>query len=403
MLSRQHSFYQQFLQMVDAAIICACLWGAHALRYYVLNQSSYFDDYPIEPQFKNCYWMMALALPVGPIALEYFGLYRSYPLREMPHVVGRIMAGIGLLLIAIFTCVIVFRIPQTTISRLALGMFFISAVTLLTLRTVVFLVWLKQRGTRAHLRQYILLCGRKKDRDNWKNHFMAQPGKNFEIKAEFDLREEGLARFVETLHEEAVDIVVFSLDENIIPQVREALLACEVEGIEAWVSADFIQTLFTHVEFDQFAGQPLLIYRTTPDLSLELMAKRIIDVVSSFVMLVVMSPIMVGIAVAIRFTSPGPIIFSQARSGLHGRPFRMYKFRSMVTNAEQARSELESMNEMAGPVFKVKNDPRVTPLGRWMRKLSIDELPQLWNVLRGEMSLVGPRPLPLYETASGPA
>jgi exopolysaccharide biosynthesis polyprenyl glycosylphosphotransferase len=400
MLSRQHSFYQQFLQMVDAAIICACLWGAHALRYYVLNQSSYFDDYPIEPQFKNCYWMMALALPVGPIALEYFGLYRSYPLREMPHVVGRIMAGIGLLLIAIFTCVIVFRIPQTTISRLALGMFFISAVTLLTLRTVVFLVWLKQRGTRAHLRQYILLCGRKKDRDNWKNHFMAQPGKNFEIKAEFDLREEGLARFVETLHEEAVDIVVFSLDENIIPQVREALLACEVEGIEAWVSADFIQTLFTHVEFDQFAGQPLLIYRTTPDLSLELMAKRIIDVVSSFVMLVVMSPIMVGIAVAIRFTSPGPIIFSQARSGLHGRPFRMYKFRSMVTNAEQARSELESMNEMAGPVFKVKNDPRVTPLGRWMRKLSIDELPQLWNVLRGEMSLVGPRPLPLYETAN---
>ena len=78
----------------------------------------------------------------------------------------------------------------------------------------------------------------------------------------------------------------------------------------------------------------------------------------------------------------------------------MYKFRSMVTNAEQARAELESMNEMSGPVFKVKNDPRVTPLGRWLRKTSLDELPQLWNVLRGEMSLVGPRPLPLYETAN---
>ncbi len=109
---------------------------------------------------------------------------------------------------------------------------------------------------------------------------------------------------------------------------------------------------------------------------------------------------MAAIALLIRFSSPGPIIFSQARSGLHGRPFRMYKFRSMVTNAEQARAELESMNEMAGPVFKVRNDPRVTWLGHWLRKYSLDELPQLWNVMRGEMSLVGPRPLPLYETAN---
>ena len=400
MLSRQHIFYQQILQLVDAALVCFCLWGAHALRFYVLNQTSYFDNYPLEPQFKNCYWMIALALPLGPIALEYMGLYRPYPLRDFARVVGRIMGGLGLVLLAIFTVVIIFRIPQTTISRFALGMFFLSATTLLSLRTVFFLVWLKQRGARVHLRQYILLCGHRKDRENWKQHFLAQPGKNFEIKAEFDLREEGLARFIETLHEETVDIVVFSMDENIIPQVREALLACEAEGIEAWVSADFIRTLFTHVEFDEFAGQPLLIYRTAPDLSLALLTKRVLDVVFSFLLLILTAPFIVIIAILIRLTSPGPIIFSQARSGLHGRPFRMYKFRSMVTNAEQARSELESMNEMAGPVFKVKNDPRVTPLGRWLRRTSFDELPQLWNVMRGEMSLVGPRPLPLYETAN---
>ncbi len=243
-------------------------------------------------------------------------------------------------------------------------------------------------------------AGAEKDRAHWKAQFLSQPGKNFEIKAEFDLREEGLARFIETLHEEAVDIVVFSLDENIIPQVREALLACEAEGVEAWVSADFIQTLFTHVQFDQFAGQPLLIYRTTPAISWELVMKRLIDTSGAAILLLLTAPIMLAVAVAIRFDSKGPVIFSQNRSGLHGRAFRMYKFRSMVTNAEQARSELESMNEMAGPVFKVKNDPRVTPLGRWLRKTSFDELPQLWNVMRGEMSLVGPRPLPLYETAN---
>ena len=400
MLSRQHNFYQQFLQLVDAGLIALSLWGAHALRFYVLNQLSWFDDYSLDPEFKNCYWMIALALPLGPLALEYMGAYRPHPLTDIPKVIGRIMAAVALVLVAFFICIGVFRIPQATISRAALGMFFVFASGLLSIRVTIFLLWLKQRGARVHLRQYILLCGLPKDRESWKTRFLSQPGKNFEIKAEFDLREEGLARFIETLHEETVDIVVFSLDENIIPQVREALLACEAEGVEAWVSADFIQTLFTHVEFDQFAGQPLLIYRTTPDVSFQVMAKRVMDVLGSFILLVVMSPPMAAIAILIRFTSPGPIIFSQARSGLHGRPFRMYKFRSMVTNAEQARSELESMNEMAGPVFKVKNDPRVTPLGRILRKTSLDELPQLWNVMRGEMSLVGPRPLPLYETAN---
>jgi exopolysaccharide biosynthesis polyprenyl glycosylphosphotransferase len=400
MLSRQHNFYQQFLQLIDAALICGSLWAGHALRYYVLNQIDWFDSYSLEPQFKNCYWMIALALPLGPLALEYMGIYQTRSLGDLPREITRIAIAMGLVLVAIFTAITVLRIPQLDISRAALGIFFMLSCGLLTARSAIFLLWLKQRGQRTHLRQYILLCGLEKDRKFWKDRFLAQPGKNFEIRAEFELGQEGLKRFTDTLHDEMIDIVVFSLHETIFPQVREALLACEAEGVEAWISADFIQTLFTHVQFDQFAGQPLLVYRTAPAISYELVAKRIIDVIGSFVLLVLSSPFMAVGALAIRLTSPGPVIFSQARSGLHGRPFRMYKFRSMVTNAEQARAELESMNEMAGPVFKVKNDPRVTPLGRWMRKTSFDELPQLWNVLRGEMSLVGPRPLPLYETAN---
>ncbi len=400
MLSRQHNFYQQFLQLIDAALICASLWAGHALRFYLLNRVDWLGDYPLAPQFNNCYWMIALALPLGPLALEYMGIYQTRTLGEFPREVGRIILALLIVLMAIFTCITVLRIPQIDISRAALGLFFALATVLLSLRSVIFLLWLQQRGARVHLRQYILLCGMEKDRQSWKDRFLAQPGKNFEIRAEFDLSREGLKRFIDTLHDEMIDIVVFSLHETILPQVREALLACEAEGVEAWISADFIQTLFTHVQFDQFAGQPLLIYRTAPAISYGLVAKRIIDVIgASAVLLIVSLPMVIG-ALVIRLTSPGPIIFSQARSGLHGRPFRMYKFRSMVTNAEQARAELESMNEMTGPVFKLKNDPRVTRVGRWMRKTSFDELPQLWNILRGEMSLVGPRPLPLYETAS---
>jgi exopolysaccharide biosynthesis polyprenyl glycosylphosphotransferase len=311
-----------------------------------------------------------------------------------------ILRALGLMLLVIFTCVIIFRVPQETISRTALGLFLIIGTAVLVLRAVLFHLWLRLRGSREHLRQYILLCGRQEDRNRWKERFLSQPGKDFEIKAEFDLRQEGVGHLIEILHDEAVDIVVFTLDEYIIPQVREALLACEAEGVEAWVSADFIQTLFTHVQFDQFAGQPLLIYRTAPPISWELVIKRMIDVAAATVLMMVMLAPMLAIALIIRLTSPGPVIFSQYRSGLHGRSFRMYKFRTMTTNAEQDRAELEERNEMSGPVFKVENDPRVTPVGRWLRRTSLDELPQLWNVLRGEMSLVGPRPLPLHETAS---
>jgi lipopolysaccharide/colanic/teichoic acid biosynthesis glycosyltransferase len=106
---------------------------------------------------------------------------------------------------------------------------------------------------------------------------------------------------------------------------------------------------------------------------------------------------MLAIALAIKFTSPGPALFRQKRSGLNGRPFTIYKFRTMATNAEQFKHELEAMNEMSGPVFKVTNDPRITPVGKILRKYSLDELPQLFNVVRAEMSLVGPRPLPVDE------
>ena len=400
MLTRQQNFYHQLLQLVDALILALTVYAAHALRYYILNDRVWFDNAPLDPQFANCYWMMVVALVVGPLILEYFGIYQLNRNRTWFETLRRVAQSQFVVLLSIFACVIIVAIHQSTVSRAALGLYFVMGTIIIFFRVIFFRMWLSKRGSQIHLRQYILLCGAEKDRAHWKTQFLSQPGKKFEIKAEFDLREEGLAGFIEMLHEKTVDIVVFSLDERIIPQVQEALLACEAEGVEAWVSANFIQTLFTRVQFDQFAGQPLLIYRTTPSISWELVIKRLMDMAGSAVLLVLASPIMLAIFFAIRMDSKGPVIFSQNRSGLRGRAFRMYKFRTMVTNAEQGRAELEDRNEMSGPVFKVKNDPRVTKVGYFLRRSSLDELPQLWNVLRGEMSLVGPRPLPLYETAN---
>jgi lipopolysaccharide/colanic/teichoic acid biosynthesis glycosyltransferase len=125
--------------------------------------------------------------------------------------------------------------------------------------------------------------------------------------------------------------------------------------------------------------------------------KRLTDLVGAGVGLVVCSPIMLLAAIAVKLSSPGPVIFRQRRAGLGGRPFTVYKFRSMFLGAEAQKHLLMPFNEQTGPVFKMKRDPRVTPVGRLIRKLSIDELPQLWNVMKGQMSLVGPRPLPCDE------
>jgi len=120
--------------------------------------------------------------------------------------------------------------------------------------------------------------------------------------------------------------------------------------------------------------------------------KRVMDVASATAMLLLLSPVLAIAAIAIKLDSPGPVLFRQKRCGLNGRIFDVLKLRSMYIDAEKRQAELVELNEMDGPVFKIRNDPRITRVGRWLRRLSIDELPQLWNVLRGEMSLVGPRP-----------
>jgi exopolysaccharide biosynthesis polyprenyl glycosylphosphotransferase len=127
------------------------------------------------------------------------------------------------------------------------------------------------------------------------------------------------------------------------------------------------------------------------------MAKRVFDFTAALLLLIILSPLLVLIALLIKLTSPGPVFFVQERLGLNKRVFRMYKFRTMTVDAEARQEELERFNEADGPVFKIRDDPRITPVGKWLRRTSLDELPQLFNVIMGDMSLVGPRPLPLRD------
>jgi exopolysaccharide biosynthesis polyprenyl glycosylphosphotransferase len=199
------------------------------------------------------------------------------------------------------------------------------------------------------------------------------------------------------LHEHSVNGVIINARHNYFEKVENAIRTCELEGVEVWLVADFFRTQISHTSFDEFHGRPVLVFRTTPDASWQGVLKQAIDLIVALVTIILLAVPFVIVGLAIKLTSPGPILFRQRRCGLNGQPFTILKFRTMETNAEQRKHELAAMNEMSGPVFKMTNDPRITPVGRILRKFSIDEFPQFYNVLRGEMSLVGPRPLPVDE------
>ncbi len=193
------------------------------------------------------------------------------------------------------------------------------------------------------------------------------------------------------LREQIVDEVIFDVDSSKLRDLEDVLLRCDEEGVRTRISLDFFPHVNSDVTLDRVGDAPLLTFSAAPLDDLSLLVKRFLDIIISAIALLLLSPLMALAALLIRFTSPGPIIFRQARCGLNGRRFTLYKFRSMVENADLLKPQLEHLSEKQ-VAFKIARDPRVTSVGRWLRKFSIDELPQLFNVFRGDMSIVGPRP-----------
>lgn len=202
----------------------------------------------------------------------------------------------------------------------------------------------------------------------------------------------GIRHLEQILAHRVVDDVLIGLPvKSHYDEIRQSLAACARVGVPASYSADVFDGASAH---PSPVGQSAAVISMSAAPSPQLLAiKRVMDVVGAAVLLVVTAPLMLVVAIAIKMTSQGPVLFSQDRYGYMKRLFRMYKFRTMVAGAEHLQVKLEDRNEASGPVFKIRNDPRVTRLGRFLRRTSLDELPQLWHVLTGEMTLVGPRPM----------
>lgn len=394
MLLTNARHHRMLLQLADAAVACLAFIAAFNIREDLLMDLPGLAGREIGAFQAYKFFLPILAL-AAPIVLHHLEFYSLSVNQHRRHVLNLALQG-GLVLFLLM--VLAQFLLQERMSRLVFILFVPCFTALLFTREMATRAW-RIRSARAgmHLRALAVVSDRP-GATGWQDQITNHPEYGFRIVREVKLEELVLDEFIAFLHQQAVELVIFDIRRGSFQRVTDAIQACEQEGIEVWLTSGFIETSVARMRLETFGGSPILIFRSTPDSSWQLLAKTVIDRTAAAIALLLTAPLLAFIALAIRLTSPGPVFFVQERSGLYGRPFRMFKFRSMTTNAEQVRQELQQLNEMNGPVFKVTNDPRVTPVGRWLRAWSLDELPQLWNVLRGEMSLVGPRPLPVYET-----
>jgi exopolysaccharide biosynthesis polyprenyl glycosylphosphotransferase len=392
MISRKQELSLQFNQIADGLILALALYVSYALRRYGIID---FDVLPDIPPLEGFYWLFIVTALFGPLLLEMQGFYQ-YPLEKSVRRSLRQIAYAGAWLgLIIGGCVVFLKVGIP--SRSAFFIFMLLAPAGLLVREAVFRDIRLRRLRRGAHGESVILAGHATQMEKLLEGLSPVQRLEINVVERVDLEKQPVEDLVGAMHRHSVGRVMLAFGKHFPDNLQQAIAACETEGVEAWVAADFVRASIARPTYDALGGLPMLVFRVTPDLSWALLLKNAMDRIGALVGLIGLMPLLLAIAVGIKLTSPGPVLFKQRRAGRHGRPFTMYKFRSMRTGAEMEQEELKAFNQMTGPVFKVENDPRITRFGRWLRKTSLDEFPQLFNVLLGQMSLVGPRPLPLYE------
>jgi len=383
-----------WLQLIDGLLAGAAMVAAYYIRVHLLP-----DFLPLESreigEFALYVPYIALMAFLAPLVLSRRGLYRHFSGRgRKANLTAMLEASLILFLVGVS---VIFFFKQSP-SRIVFIVFVPTFFLFLLFREEIFFRFRLFRRQAEHYSVRLLLVTESPEgSDRWINLFSDAPV-GVRITRTFPAESGSIADFTTALHEDSAGIVLFEVGTRHMNWTAQAIKACEEEGVEAWLSTDFVGTQLARAHFEEIMNRNLLVFRSTRAGTWQSVAKVLLDRVAATILLVLLSPLLFLIWIAIKLESPGPVLFKQRRSGRHGDPFTMYKFRTMHSDAEMRKAELEALNEMSGPVFKIKKDPRVTRVGAFLRFTSLDELPQLLNVFLGQMSLVGPRPLPTYET-----
>jgi exopolysaccharide biosynthesis polyprenyl glycosylphosphotransferase len=410
MLKEREAVVRTSLIFVDALVVSLAYFFAFYLRKNIGLEFSgsglpSFSQVAADPNLTlNQYFnFLLVAAPLWCWMLYANGMYRSMRTLTYPRVFWIVCKAAFMTSLGFGT--FLFLIKTTTVSRLFFSLFAAtSLILILAEKTIAYLAahYIRRRG-HNYRRLLIVGTGRRaadfvrkiKDHPEWGFHILGaiddEPGRGIKKVDGVDIIGT-LADIPRILHNEAVDEIVFVVPRSRLSHVEGALHDCETEGVVTTITVDLFDMQIAKSAVSEIDGVPLLRFHTTKINEWQLLVKRIIDIVISGLVIVLLGPLLAILALLIKLTSPGPVFFKQQRLGFHGRKFTLYKFRTMRDGAHNVLSVVKDLEYMTSPEFREKKTKWITPLGRIMRKFSLDELPQFFNVFIGHMSLIGPRP-----------
>jgi len=383
------------------ALDVACLAIAMPIAYSVRDQLVGLTRGGMYPL--SAYWTaLALTLFVWLATSWVFQVYQTFRTQSVFTELGRIASAMGVLALGVAASVFFLR-GQQDVSRLFLGLYFSIATALIMGNRLALRYLARELRRRGYNTRMFAVVGSGElarevvdtvaQHPEWGLQFAGHILEDDAVReVPRNLVLGRVSQLGQVLDDNVIDEVVFAVPRERLANVEPAFYLCEEQGVGSRVCLDLFTQGRSRISLGEMEGLPMLSFTRAPTDEVALAAKRAFDLLSGGLALLLLSPVLLATAAAIKLDSRGPVFFRQRRVGLNGRPFTMLKFRSMHTDAEARLESLRAHNEASGPVFKMRNDPRITRVGRFIRKTSIDELPQFLNVLTGEMSIVGPRP-----------
>ncbi len=398
MLKKYAEVFQRLFILSDFILIGLSFLLSYFIRKHLNGL------FPAELYFFKFYvWIFPVVSFMWVYTMYVMRLYESFRLKRIAEIVVTIIQS-AFFSFSLFTAV-AYIFKSERISRSYMLCFFVTAVVLMLVEKIGLVFALRRLRLSGHNFRNILVAGTGRRAKSFMSYLTHHRELGLKIIGLLDedpfltgshVRSHRVLGTYDDigpiLQRHVVDYVFFIVPRSSLNKIEYALKQCELMGVTASVAVDLFDLNFTQGRETSMLGIPMITFETTPPNVAALLFKRALDLAISGTALILISPVYLILSLIIKLSSPGPVYFVQERCGLNGRTFKLYKFRTMVQDAEARLKDLLIYNEMKGHAFKMENDPRITKIGKFLRKFSLDELPQLWNVFHGDMSLVGPRP-----------
>ena len=412
MLKEHDAVIRKALAVLDLAIASVAFIIAFAMRqrFHDFYKIDLIPGHKLVAEFSilsisDYLIVLFFVAPIWCASLYFSGAYSSWRTKTAPEIVLMVIKAAILTAISFGTAAFLFKLKF--VSRAFFIIFLVVSFIMILVEKLSIFFIMQNARRQGHNFRRLLIVGTGSRAVQFIKKVNEHKEWGFKIVGAVDYEEQHRGKEVDgtgvnviglledipmILKNNSVDEVIFLVPRARLNLIEKSLYVCETQGVRAAIAADIFEMKIARAHQTELEGMPFIIFETTVAEEWQKTVKRAIDIITSGIGIIVLSPLFLAVAIAIKLTSPGPVFFIQKRVSLNNRKFIMYKFRSMDKDSAKKQSDMADMNIMSGPVFKLKDDPRITPVGKILRKFSIDEFPQLFNVFVGHMSLVGPRP-----------